>query len=109
MAQLLWRFYGEVCQSNGGPYFKSALVYTRAGLNMLQGANRVIAEVMKELRWDWYDTTKHKDDIPGEDMRKLYDSTTLSNDNAARLLHAVFSFWKTGEWGSKGLKKDHLT
>ena len=77
---------------------------------VFQGANQVIAGVMKQMRRDGLDTTKHKDAIPEEDMRKLYDSRTLSNDNATSLLHkvfflAMFAFWKTGEGGSKGLEK----
>ena len=108
LAQLLRSFYGEVCQRNGEPYSKSALVNTRAGLNryltspphsrqinlmkdkVFQGANQVIGGVMKQMRRDGLDTTKHKDAIPEEDMHKLYDSRTLSNDNAKSLLHKVF-------------------
>ena len=36
--------------------------------------NQEIAEMMKQMRRDWLDTTKHKEGIPEEDMHKLYDS-----------------------------------
>ena len=77
---------------------------------VFQGANQVIAGVMKQMRRDGLDTTKHKDAIPEEDMRKLYDSRTLSNDNATSLLHKVFfelclHFGRRGREGLRDLKK----
>ena len=104
LSQVLRRFYGEITGNNkhGNPYSKSVLIGIRAGLNRhLQGpptnrainiatdklflpANKVFTGRLRMLRSAGLDTSSHKSIIPPGDVKKLYQSRVLSDDNPTK-------------------------
>ena len=74
-------------------------------------ANQVFAGVMKKMRKEGLDVTKHKDPIAPEDICKLYASETLSVKNPESLQNKVFfevnlHFARRGREGLRDLRKD---
>ena len=119
LSQVLRRFYGEINNKNGNPYSKSALIGIRAGLNRhLQGpptnrainivtdklflpANKVFTGRLRILRAAGLDISSHKSIIPPGDIKKLYQSRVLSDDNPTSLQHKVF-FEMSMHFGRRG-------
>ena len=108
LADLLRRFYGEVRTKKKAEYSKQGLISLRAGIQRhIQGppynrniniiadrefkqANMVHSGRIKKNRSDGLDTTTHKSAIQPGDVRKMYDSGTLSNLNPRALQNKVF-------------------
>jgi hypothetical protein len=126
---LLRQFYAEVQTKDGKKYSRSAYVNIRNGINrhlnsppflrkinIIQDrdyapANQVFTAVLKELRRQGLDTTKHKAVIEHNDIEKMYKSGTLSNTNPRALQRKVFfelslHFARRGREGLRSLTKD---
>ena len=128
LAELLRRFYGEVNSKNGKPYSKSAVIGIRAGFNRyLQGpphnksvnivsgksfmaANKVFTGRIRLNKAAGLDVSKHKTAVAPGDLKRIYDTRILSNDNSTSLLHKIFfeislHFGRRGREGLATLKK----
>ena len=129
LADLLRRFYGEVRTKKKTDYSKQAMISLRAGIQRhIQGPpyNRNINIIsdrefkqenmdktgrIKKNRREGLDTTKHKSAIQPGDVRKMYDSGTLSNNNPKALQSKVFfeimlHFGRRAKEGLHDLKVD---
>ena len=132
LASILRRFYGEVnpqANSKTGTYSRSSLMGIRAGLNRhLQGppfnrtlnivvdrefipANKILTGRIKLNRIEGLDVTKHKSAISTGDIKKMYSSGVLGNDNPTSLQNKVFfelclHFGRRGKEGLHALKKN---
>ena len=53
-------------------------------------ANQVFTGVLKEMRQQGLDTTKHKSVIQKEDVDKMYSSSILGTNNPTSLQRQVF-------------------
>ena len=108
LAELLRRFYGEVRTKKKTEYSKQGLISLRSGIQRhIQGppynrniniisdrefkqANMVLTGRIKQNRADGHDDTKHKSAIQPGDVRKMYNTGTLSNYNPRALQNKVF-------------------
>ena len=73
-------------------------------------SNQVFLGIIKKLRREGLDTTKHKPPISERDMTKMYESGTLSNDHPWGLLQKIYfeislHFCRRGCEGLRELKK----
>jgi hypothetical protein len=76
-------------------------------------ANQVFCGVLRKMREDGLDTTKHKSAVAPGDMEKLYKSGILSNDNPLSLQRKVYveislSFGRRGREGLRELTKNSI-
>ncbi len=117
IADLLCEFYYAVRKQDGNEYSKSALKGIRAGLQRyLEGkpffrkfslsrdsifneANTVFDGYIAKLKKDGKDIEEHKEEIPPEDERKLYDC--VFTDTPQGLLYRVF-FEVVKHFGRRG-------
>ena len=125
---MLRQFYGELMPKKGQRYSRSAYMNIRNGinrhlnappfsrkLNIMQDrdfapANQVFTAVLKELRRDGMDKTKHKDVIEKEDIEKMFATGALGTDNPLSLQRKIFfdisfHFARRGREGLRSLKK----
>ena len=70
--------------------------------------------MIKQLKKDGFDTTKHHTPISDEDFHKLHTSGVLSNESPQSLLRKVwfnisFYFGRRGSEGQRRLTKDSFT
>ena len=131
LSALLRRFYGEVRTKTGKPYSRSSLIGLRSAIQRhLEGppynrtidiihdsefkpANLVFTGRLKVNRADGNDVTRHKDPIEPGDVRKMYESKVLSNDNPQALQYKVFfeislHFVRRGREGLRELKASSI-
>jgi len=105
---ILREFYGSVRNKKGEMYGKSSIVNIRAGIhrhltsppysrtvNILRDieflpANQVFMGILRKMRVEGKDITKHKESITEGDMQKLYESGILNNDTPMGLLRKVY-------------------
>jgi len=129
LAELLRQFYGALRTQKGEKYGRSALVNIRSGINrhltsppfnrcinimrdvQFQAANQVLKGILRRLRLDGEDVTKHKEAISEGDMKKLYETKTLNNESALGLQRKVYlevslHFGRRGREGLRNLNKD---
>ena len=113
--------------ADGQVYSKPSRVNLRSGINrqlLCQGrvidlvhdadftqGNLVFSGVLRKLRKDGLDFTKHKKPVATEDMMKLYSSGVLSCENLYALQKKVFVelslyFARRGGEGLRDLRKD---
>ncbi|XP_056002564.1 uncharacterized protein LOC125661226 isoform X2 [Ostrea edulis] len=108
LASELRCFYAEVRTKTGNQFSKSGLISLRAGINRyltgppfsrsinvmkdaeFMAANRVLSGICKTLIREGSDTVKHHKPISNLDMKKLYTSGVLSNDNPTSLIRKVW-------------------
>ena len=125
---ILRQFYAEVQPKNGGQYSRSAYVNIRNGVNrhlisppfsrsiniMLDRdflpANQVFTGLLKQLRRDGLDRTKHKSIIQREDIEKMYTTGVIGTSNPVALQRKIFfdlsfHFARRGREGLRSLKK----
>ena len=77
---------------------------------IFHSANQVLYGIVKDMRRQGLDTTKHKDPIAPADINKMYSSGTLSNNNPTALQYKVwfdlsFHFGRRGREGLRELRK----
>jgi hypothetical protein len=131
LAKTLRSFYGSIRTKSGEQYSKSAYVNIRAGLNryltsppnnqqinlmrdkVFMQANQVFCGVLRKMRVDGLDTTKHKAAIAPGDMEKLYKSGILSNDTPKSIQRKVYveislNFGRRGREGLRELTKNSI-
>ena len=113
--------------ADGQVYLKPSMINLRSGIKrhlVCQGrvidlvhdadftqANLVFSGVLKKLRKDGLDFTKHKKPVATEDMMKLYSSGVLSCEDPCALQNKVFvelslHFARRGREGLRDLRKD---
>lgn len=78
---------------------------------VFQSANQVFVGVVRKLRQDGLDKTKHKDAITAADMQLIRDSGVLSTDDPVGLQRKVYMevslhFCRRGREGLRELRKD---
>ena len=101
-------FYAEARTVAGKMYSRSALIGIRSSINRhlqsppynrslnistdesFMSANQVLKAMMKKLKSEGKDTSKHHDSIDEGDIRKMYSTNVLSNDTPEHLLNKVF-------------------
>ena len=131
LADVLRKFYGSVRNKSGDLYSRSGYVSLRAAINRyltsppynktinimkdreFMAANQVFTGVLRKMREDGKDTTKHKSAISEGDFRKMYDSGVLSDATPNSLLRKVFvdislNFGRRGREGLRNLTKDSI-
>jgi hypothetical protein len=104
---LLQRFYAAVRTKDGKEYSKSALVGLRAAVNRhltsppvsrnvnimndraFMGSNQVLSGLIKTLKREGKDMSKHKEPICDEDIEKLYNSGLFSDSSPKTLENKV--------------------
>ena len=129
LAANLRTFYACARSADGNLYSKSSLTNLRAGLNRyltsppysrqinlmhdiaFQSANQVFVGMVRKLRQDGLDKTRHKDAIRASDMKKLYECGTLSTDDPVGLQRKVYievclHFCRRGREGLRELRKE---
>ena len=129
LAANLRTFYACARSADGNLYSKSSLTNLRAGLNRyltsppysrqinlmhdiaFQSANQVFVGMVRKLRQDGLDKTRHKDAIRASDMKKLYECSTLSTDDPVGLQRKVYievclHFCRRGRVGLRELRKE---
>ena len=125
---LLTTFYAEARTVAGKMYSRSALIGIRSSINRhlqsppynrslnistdesFMSSNQVLKAMMKKLKSEGKDTSKHHDSIDEGDIRKMYATNVLSNDTPDHLLNKVFfeillHFGRRGSEGLRDLKK----
>lgn len=108
LCQLLRRFYGELLAKDGRSYSRSSILGIRAAIqrhltgpcykrviNIVTGpefraANEVIIGKLRELKKKGFDTSKAHPPIADEDLKKIYSSNALNNDDLTGLQLKVF-------------------
>ena len=129
LADQLRKFYGEARTKKRKDYSKQSLISLRAGIQRhiqeppynrqiniitdreFKQANMVKTGRIKKNRADGNDTTQHKSAIQPGDVRKMYNSGTLSNLNPKALQNKVFfeimlHFGRRAKEGLRDLKTD---
>ena len=130
MAKHLRQFYVALRRQDGRQYSKSSYINIRAAVNRhlqsppnsrqiniahdrpFMSANHVFVGLLKDLKARGLETT-HKTAISSEDMRKLYASGNLSEDNPRSLQRKVFvelmlHFGRRGREGLRDMGKDSI-
>lgn len=108
LAKELRCFYAEARTKNGNQYSKSALVSIRAGINRhltsppysrtinimkdkeFMSSNHVLIGIVKSLKREGADKTKHHPPISNGDLEKMYSSGVLSITNPTSLVRKVW-------------------
>lgn len=126
--KMLRQFYAELQPKKGDKYSRSAYINIRNGLNrhlnkhpfsrkinIMQDrdflpANEVFTAVLKELRREGLDKTKHKSVIEAKDIEKMYSTGTIGNHNPVALQRKIFfelslHFARRGREGLRSLTK----
>lgn len=128
LAKLFKHFYAEVRTKDGSSYSRSSLLSIRRSLHRyltsppyrrklnimsgeFQGANAVISGMIK-TRQEGSEDKKHQP-ITEADIKKMYSSRVLSNDNPTSLQYKVFfeiclHFGKIGRDGLHDLKRENV-
>ena len=131
LAKHLRQFYAALQRQDGRQYSKSSYINIRAAINRhlqspphsrqiniahdrpFMSANHVFVGLLKDLKARGLDQTTHKTAISSEDMRKLYASGVLSEDNPRSLQCKVFvelmlHFGRRGREGLRDMRKDSI-
>lgn len=129
IARKLREFYASARSVDGKPYSRSSLTNIRSGLNRFltspphnrqlnvmhdrafQSANQVYVGVIRKLRQDGLDKTKHKNAVTAGDMQLIRESGVLATDNPVGLQRKVYMeislhFCRRGREGLRELRKD---
>lgn len=129
LTRLLREFYGSVRNKKGEMYGKSSYVNLRAAVHrhitsppynrpfnilrdvQFQSANQVFMGVLRKMRVEGKDVTKHKEAITEGDMKKLYESGVLNTDTPMGLLRKVYveislQFGRRGREGLRDFTKE---
>ena len=131
LALKLRSFYGSLRTKSGAMYSKSGYINIRASINCHLSAppfnrkfnimrdrefliaNNVFTGILRTLRQQGMDITKHKSPILPGDMQELYQSGTLSNSTPLALQRKVFielsiQFGRRGQEGLRELRHDSV-
>ena len=132
LAPLLKKFYAEVRKQDGTQYAKPTYVGIRAAIhrhltsepfcktyNIMSdrefvAANNVFLGVIRKMKKEGLDRSTHKAIIKTCDLRKLYESKTLSLESPESLQRLVwfnltYFFCRRGQEGQRNLKKSAFT
>lgn len=131
LCSLLRTFYAELRTKEGKIYSRSSLMGIRAAIqrhltgpgfnrviNIISGpefrsANDVLTGQLKDMKVKGLDVAQHHDPISDNDIRKMYSTKTLCDDNQNALQLKVYfeiglHFGRRGREGLRELRKDHI-
>ncbi|XP_053392165.1 uncharacterized protein LOC128554873 [Mercenaria mercenaria] len=127
--KILQNFYASVQTKKGDDYSKAGLIGLRAGINRylttppvsrqinimkdrdFMFSNQVLSGLVKGLKREGKDLSKHKEPITEDDVNKLFESGLFSEDNPRTLQNKVLydilsQFGLRGQEGLHDLRKD---